>query len=211
MLTQDPPLWLIIAMAVAAAAILFMLYNVLGKRVGKQPTDEDVQLDSFRPKAPAEPRTDRPTADLGEAASGAAAIRQRDPRFDATEFLEGARTAYATIVRAFAAGDRSALEPLLAPAVMSSFDAAITQREAEGRSEAVEFLHPPRADLDLLELEGDTARARVRFLGELRTRSKGPEGEAVDDRRTAEVWTFERNVTNSDPNWTLVRVEAAEA
>ncbi|MEY3259480.1 MAG: hypothetical protein RIT46_309, partial [Pseudomonadota bacterium] len=39
----------------------------------------------------------------------------------------------------------------------------------------------------------------------------GPEGEAVDDRRTAEVWTFTRMLTSPDPNWTLVRVDAAEA
>ena len=38
-----------------------------------------------------------------------------------------------------------------------------------------------------------------------------PEGEAVDDRRTAEVWTFQRNLKSRDPNWTLIHVDAAEA
>lgn len=210
MLTQDPPLWLIALFAVGAAAVLFMLYQTLGKRAGRQPGD-GVDLDKYRPRSSEPASSDDAAMDLGDAAQGAAAIRQRDPGFDAGEFLEGARTAYASIVRAFSAGDRDALRPLLAAPVMSSFEAAIAQREAEDRSESVEFLHPPRADLDELELEGDTARARVRFLGELRTRSKGPEGEAVDDRRTAEIWTFERNVTSSDPNWSLARVEAAEA
>jgi predicted lipid-binding transport protein (Tim44 family) len=51
----------------------------------------------------------------------------------------------------------------------------------------------------------------VRFLAEFRARSKGPEGEAVDDRRTAELWTFERNLKSRDPNWTLIHVDAAEA
>lgn len=212
MLTEDPPLWLIIIFAVGALAVLFMLYQTLGKRVGRQPGDPGTDLDRLRPRGaePPRPAEGEPQA-LGEAAPAAAAIRQRDPSFDPAEFLEGARTAYATIVRGFSAGDRDALRPLLSETVMASFDAAIAQREAEGRSESVEFLHPPRADLDQLELEGDVARARVRFLGELRTRSKGPEGEAVDDRRTAELWTFERNVTSADPNWILARVEPAEA
>ncbi len=60
-------------------------------------------------------------------------------------------------------------------------------------------------------MTGDVARIKVRFLAEFRSRSKGPEGEAVDDRRTAEVWTFERAIQSRDPNWTLTRVEAALA
>ena len=51
----------------------------------------------------------------------------------------------------------------------------------------------------------------VRFLAELRSRSKGPEGEAVDDRRTAELWTFERDLSSQDPNWALAHVDAAKA
>lgn len=211
MLTEDPPLWLIILFAVGALAVLFMLYQTLGKRVGRQPGEAGPELDKLRPRDPAAGRPQTPQVELGETATAAAAIRQRDPNFDPAEFLDGARTAYATIVRAFAAGDTDALRPLLSSPVMSSFEDAIQRRQTEGRTESVEFLHPPRADLDELELEGNVARARVRFLGELRTRSKGPEGEAVDDRRTAEIWTFERDVTSQDPNWTLVRVEAAEA
>jgi predicted lipid-binding transport protein (Tim44 family) len=209
LLTENPPLWMIIALAVGAAVVLFMLYSVLGKRVGRQPGD-DPAPERLRPETPARDESS-PRLELGETVQGAAAIRARDPDFDPADFLEGARTAYATIVRAFAAGDRAALKPLLSPAVLESFESVMAAREAEGRSEAAEFLHPPRADLESLDLEGDLARARVRFLGELRTRSKGPEGEAVDDRRTAEIWSFERTVGAPDPNWTLVRVEAAQA
>jgi predicted lipid-binding transport protein (Tim44 family) len=60
-------------------------------------------------------------------------------------------------------------------------------------------------------MSGEIARVTVRFLAEFRTRSKGPEGEAVDDRRTAELWTFERSLASKDPNWTLAHVDAAEA
>jgi predicted lipid-binding transport protein (Tim44 family) len=196
----------IVLFAVIAAFVLYKLYDVLGRRVGRQPED-----------GPA-PNLSRPGADTAVPAepapvdlTGVSALKARDPGFDISKFLDGAREAYQTIVKAFAAGDRSALKPLLAPAVDHSFESAIAKREAEGRTQAAEFLHPPRADLDRIEVAGDTARARVRFLAELRTRSKGPEGEAVDDRRTAELWTFERRIDASDPNWILARVEAAEA
>lgn len=199
----------LIIFAGLAAIVLYQLYAVLGRRVGRQPEDAqaaEARQARTRPlERPAEP------ADDGVALTGLAAVRARDPSFDLTRFLSGAKSAYEMIVRSFAAGDRATLRNLLAPNVMASFDTAITQRENEGSTESVEFLHAPRADLEKAEVVGDLARMTVRFLAEFRSRSKGLEGEAVDDRRTAELWTFERNLKSRDPNWTLVNVDAAEA
>ena len=199
----------LIIFAGLAALILYQLYSVLGRRVGRQPED--------RPATEAAPTTlraaERPPepADDGVALSGLAAVKARDPGFDVGNFLSGAKSAYEMIVKGFAEGDRPTLKNLLSPSVMASFDGAIAEREAQGRTEAIEFFHPPRADLEKAEMAGDAARMTVRFLAEFRSRSKGPEGEAVDDRRTAELWTFERNLKSRDPNWTLIHVDAAEA
>jgi predicted lipid-binding transport protein (Tim44 family) len=198
----------ILILAVLAAAVLYQLYSVLGRRVGRQPEESPLPNG-----LPASGDGDKRAADseVRAPSSGLAAIRARDPSFDAAHFLDGARSAYETIVVAFAVGDRPTLQRLLAPKVLASFESVMTQRESEGRSQAVEFTSTTRADLDNLEVADDIARARVRFLAEIRMRSKGPEGEAVDDQRTAELWTFERKLANKDPNWTLTRVDAAEA
>ena len=193
--------------AALAAVVLYQLYAVLGRKVGRQPED---QPELVRRPAVAGVITARPAADE-VALGGLAAVRSRDPGFDVDHFLQNARGAYETIVRAFTSGDRAALRPLLSDEVMQGFETAMATREAEGRSESVEFLQPARADLESSEVDSDIARIKVRFLGEFRTRSKGPEGEAVDDRRTAELWTFERPLSSREPNWILVRVEAAQA
>jgi len=201
----------LIIFAGLAAIVLYQLYAVLGRRVGRQPED-----------SPAVPTTatalDRatdaplPAADEGVALSGLAAVKAKDPGFDVGRFLAGAKSAYEMIVKAFAAGDRAQLRNLLAPPVMAGFDTAIAAREAESRTESVEFLHAPRADLEKAEVVGsDLARLTVRFLAEFRSRTKGPEGEGVEDRRTAELWTFERRLKSRDPNWMLIHVDAAEA
>ena len=198
----------LIIFAGLAAIVLYQLYSVLGRRVGRQPGPATEAT-----TVPARPLERLPDAtDEGVHLTGLAAVKAKDPAFDIGKFLAGAKTAYEMIVRAFAEGDRVALRPLLAPHVMQSFEAALDQREAEGRTETVEFLHPPRADLDKAEVTaGDLAQLTVRFLAEFRSRTKGPEGEGVDDRRTAELWTFERRLKSRDPNWTLVQVAAAEA
>jgi len=198
----------LVIFAALAAVVLFQLYAVLGRRVGRQPEDA-AEVEARRPAAEIEQRR-QDEQHAPEAATGIAAVRARDPSFDAGAFLQGAKSAYEMTVLAFSQGDRATLQNLLTPQVYATFEAAITQREAEGRSETTEFLQAPRADLEDVTLMGDTARVKVRFLAEFRTRSKGPEGEAVDDRRTAEIWTFERDVTSRDPNWALAQVEPAE-
>jgi predicted lipid-binding transport protein (Tim44 family) len=197
----------LVIFAALAAVVLFQLYTVLGRRVGRQP--EDAEPDRPRPAEVEPHRLDERTE--GPAPSGAAAIQARDPSFDASRFLEGARQAYEMIVRAFASGDRDTLKNLVSPSVYQTFDNAIAAREADGRSESAEFLQPPRADMEKADMIGNLARVTVRFLAEVRSRSKGPEGEAVEDRRTAELWTFERSVDSRDPNWALARVDAAQA
>jgi predicted lipid-binding transport protein (Tim44 family) len=206
----------IVIFAVIAAFVLFQLYNVLGKRVGRQP-----QEDAKTPALPAGENAppSRPAVDAMTLAA-ISGLRARDPAFDPARFLEGSRQAYETIVRGYAAGDRAALKPLLAPAVMESFETGIVARESRGETEQVEFLHAPRADLESATVEGDRAVAKVRFLAELRSRILPAGAEAVavpgadpriEDRRTAEHWTFERTLGAADPNWVLARVEPANA
>ncbi len=199
---------LLIAAAVAAI-VLSMLYSVLGRRVGRQPEEvRDGERPSIRPNR-ATPRLEE--AKSREPVSGLASLRTKEPGFDTDRFLEGARHAYQTIVKGYSTGDADALRKLTTSNVLRAFEQGIAQREAQGRTDQVEFLSAPRADIDTISVTGDLARIKVRFLAELRTRSKDDRGEAVDDHRTAEFWTFERTVPSRDPNWTLARVESAEA
>ena len=202
-----PSQFSIVVFAVIAAFVLFQLYNVLGKKVGRQPEEDAKTLPSAGPA----PEAPRPSMQDAGALMAAAGLKARDPSFDPARFLDGARQAYETIVRGYASGDRGALRPLLTPAVMASFEAGMAAREGRGETEQVEFVHPPRADLETATAEGDRAVAKVRFLAELRNRLNQGETETVEERRTAEQWTFERPLNASDPNWVLARVEPASA
>ena len=200
----------LIIFAGLAAIVLYQLYAVLGRRVGRQPGDGPPAEGACAITAPPDRAMD--PIDDGVQLTGLAAVKARDPAFDMSAFLAGSKQAYEMIVKAFAGHDRSTLRNLLAPKILADFEAAIDQREKEGRTESVEFNQPPRADLEKAEVvSGDLAMLTVRFLAEFRSRMKGPEGESVDDKRTAELWTFERRLKSKDPNWALVHVDAAEA
>ena len=111
------------------------------------------------------------------------------PRFDTPKFLAGAREAYAQIVNAFAAGDRDALRPLLSPDVFAAFDAGITARTA-----------PPAA---LVKLHRRAHRPARRCMGGTR-KSPSPSPPNSPAGTVTDVWTFERNLDSTDPNWVLV-------
>jgi predicted lipid-binding transport protein (Tim44 family) len=194
----------ILFLAAVAAVVLYQLYATLGRRVGRQPEDAPATAQSGLGSGPVDAHPALRT-------EGVAVLKSRQPDFDPTKFLAGARSAYEQIVKAYAEGDRETLKPLLAPEVMSNFEQAMAAREAAGRSEKVEFLTPPRLDLEKIDVVGDIAKAVVRVLAEVRTRTKDERGEGVDDRRTAELWTFEREVKSANPNWLLSFVAAAEA
>jgi predicted lipid-binding transport protein (Tim44 family) len=206
---QPVPIIELLIFAVLAAVVIYNLYAVLGRRIGRQP-EEQPQAAAGRPGLESQPPRVEPAQPDVEL-SGLAALKARDPGFDADKFLQGAKAAYTMIVRAFASGDRQTLKGLLSAQAMAGFERAMAARDAEGRTETAEFEHEPRADIETGELDGELERVRVRFLAEFRSRSRGPEGEQVEDRRTAEAWTFERSLASRDPNWTLVRVDAAEA
>ena len=205
----------LLILAALAAVVLFSLYSVLGKRVGRQPEEVPLPAGAHRPDTLVPPPGE--VVD-GVALSGLAAVKAKDPGFEIDSFLNGARSAYETIVKAFAANDRRTLEGLTSADVYATFDKAITDREHAGMSEAIEFIIPARADLETAEVDGDSMRLRVRFLSEFRATRNAADGAAdsqdaprPDERRAAETWTFERSTAGKDPTWALARGEAADA
>ena len=65
-------------------------------------------------------------------------------------FLDGARSAYATIVRAYSSGDRETLKPLLSPIVNDAFEAGIP----ESFNVLVKEMRALGLNVDLINSEG---------------------------------------------------------
>jgi predicted lipid-binding transport protein (Tim44 family) len=206
----------IILFASVALFFAIRLYTLLGRRTGHQPKPDE-QPPGRGPAATLdEEADDRPRlrpAFTGPAAAGMEAIRAADGMFEPESFLAGAKEAYRRIVAAFAAGDRGALQPLLAPDVMRRYGDAIDAREAAGRTQ-VANVEVRQAEIESAMLRDGKARVEVRFDAEIAKATYDAAGEVVEGdpdqmRRVTELWTFERVVDSPDPNWALVKVRAA--
>jgi predicted lipid-binding transport protein (Tim44 family) len=194
----------IAVLALIAFVVLFRLYTTLGRRTGAERPAEPRPQPATGPAAPqieTAPRLPSAAPAGSPAGEGLMAILRADPSFEVEHFLTGAKAAYEMIVQAFAKGDREALRPLLSERVFESYGAAIAAREAKGEP-GVEFVRLKSAEIVDASLTGQAARIGVKFEAEL---AEGAHG--VRDAR--EKWTFERQVSSSDPNWRLARVAAA--
>ena len=169
--------------AAVAGIVCFRLFTVLGRRTGQEPQARSLPAQVTPAEAAAQPQPEPPPS-----SSGLLDIQLADRNFDTPKFLSGAREAYIQIITAFAAGDRAALRPLLSPDVYSAFDAGISQRT--GPAAAFVKLHDAR--IAGSALHGRTAEITVAFVAEFAS------GNVTD------VWTFERNLDSTDPNWTLI-------
>jgi len=180
MMPDSQTLGLVVA-AMVAGIICFRLYTILGRRTGHEPSPQPVP----QPRPAPLPQ---PAPESAPASSGLLDIQLADRGFDAPKFLGGAREAYTRIVTAFVQGKREEFRPLLSPDVFAAFDAGIAGRTEPAA--ALIKLHDAR--ITRSALHGRSAEITVAFNAEFAT------GTVID------VWTFERNLESTDPNWLLV-------
>ncbi|HSU05497.1 MAG TPA: Tim44/TimA family putative adaptor protein [Acetobacteraceae bacterium] len=208
-----------------AGFLVLRLRSILGRRTGfERPPAQPYQppgtvAPGVAPGAPiiegrAEPvegAVNRPVPDpgspLGQTLGRMKAV---DRGFDPAAFLAGAEKAFRIIVAAFARGDRTALQTLVAEDAYRSFDTAITAREQAGHTQTSEIKDVPTVAIEDADLRGTVAQVTVRFVSDQVSLTRDSTGHplAGTDAVTeiADIWTFERDLSAHDPTWRLMSV-----
>jgi predicted lipid-binding transport protein (Tim44 family) len=212
-----------------AAFLVLRLRSILGKRTGFErppqpyrpsqtagPTGQQESAPTIEGQAePAPPAA--PSRALPDPASPAgqafARMQKADPSFDPARFLDGAEQAFRMIVQAFAAGKRDVLRNLLSEDTFRSFDAAIAAREAAGQTQKTEIRAINTAAIEAAALLDKIASITVRFVSDQINVTEEKDGRPVagTDAVTeiTDLWTFERNLSSSDPTWRLIAARSA--
>ena len=214
----------LILFGMIAAFLVLRLKSILGKRTGferppqpARPIEPPTAFDPMRKVAqPAQPaaasqRTvPEPVSALGQTLTKMAAI---DRSFTPATFLDGAEKAFQIIVHAFAAGDRAALQPLLGEETWKAFDLAITEREKAGHIQITEVRSIHNITIETAELTGTVASIGVRIVSDQVNMTQTQSGQVLagTDAVTeiTDLWTFERDLAQSNPIWHLVAARSA--
>jgi predicted lipid-binding transport protein (Tim44 family) len=146
-----------------------------------------------------------------DAAKALSAMKQAEPSFSVSNFLQGARGAYEMILMAFEKGDLESVRPFLSTDVFDSFNHVVSARKERGLKVTSEFVGLRELTLTEAEFDRGTAEGEVtvRFVGELISAARDAAGKVVEGdpkspRRQRDVWTFARKMGVNDPNWQLV-------
>jgi len=216
----------IIVYAMVAGFLILKLRSVLGRRTGH----EKQQPDPF--SAPAEAANeserdnvialaDRSAVDEAEIderdplTASLMRIKLADPDFDDKEFAAGARGAFEMIVQAYAAGDVDTLKALVSGPLYGGFVQAIEEREQANETQETTIVTFRSSEITEAELDGNEARVTVEFVTEQVKATRDAAGKVVDGdpdkiEVLTDIWTFERDVRASDPNWELVAARVPE-
>lgn len=222
-----------LVLAGIAAVIFWRLWSVLGTRTGHErpPVDVPSPLPDAKPDR-SHPRTVE-TADAGQAPSMRPAkpvwadvaaegsvlaeelekIAAAAPGFDAKHFVAGARAAYEMVVEAFASGDKATLKSLLSPEVLEGFSNAIDARAAERQKLEFRFIGFDRTEILSAELEGKRATIDMKFVSQFISATYDAGGTLLDGdpnsvRMVTDLWSFERDVSQPNPNWRVISTES---
>ena len=207
----------ILIFAIIAIFLGIRLKNILGTRDGYEQTPEELhrtkaktddgQQTALSDKQAAKVVPLHPEALTG---SGVQAIKKADPSFQEDQFLQGAASAFAMVLNAFAEGDLSQLRRLLGYDLFNEFSESIRQRNADNESLSLEILSLDEVALISGELVDGIASVSVKFISQQSKKVfDGAGNEIIDDdgedaQSVTDIWVFERDTQIDDPNWKLV-------
>lgn len=205
----------IVLFAAVAGFLLLRLRSVLGRRTGNERRRPDpFAAPKPLPVPPGQMGGNAPVIDVvptpaAPGLTGLAALKATDPSFDEDSFLKGARAAFQIIVKAFAAGDTVALEPLLNKDVYGAFVEAINARQAAKETLQTTLVAIKSAEIVESSIEGASGLVTVKLVTDQINVMRAADGRVVegDPEKVVEktdFWTFSRPLRARDPNWILI-------
>ena len=190
----------LLVLAGIAIFLILKLRSVLGTREGFE--KPPIPLEDVRPRirrdfeviegGPDRDITDH-VAEGSDAAKALAAMKQAEPSFQVSPFLDGARQAYEMILMAFEKGEMDRIRPFLSDDVEASF---VGMKELALQDAT-------------FNKDSRMAEISVRFVGEQTYIVRNKAGEIVEGspreiKKSRDIWTFARAMGTDDPNWQLV-------
>ena len=187
----------IILLAMIAGFIFLRLRGILGKRTG------------FDGKTPTQFQEVLKNVNLETKAN-------KNNEFDEraqSEFLNGAKIAYETIITDFSDNDNKITnsKPLLNNEIYNQFNQALKERSSRGHYAEITFIGVNSAIIKEHKKIGKILNVTVNFIAEVITciRDKDKKivsGDPEKIKKIYDTWVFSRDTTSTNPNWQLVNI-----
>ncbi len=176
------------------------LYNILKDEADKMQAAEEKSKDSS-------------TAELvpeGEPLSELDKTLMEIPNFNKAKFLKSAENAFRIITEAFNKGDAETLEMLVNKKLFKKFQQVIEERKQNNLSAETDFIGFDKVEITKAKISADkVAEITVEFVSEQVNILRDAQGTVIEGdenyiQNITDVWTFERAISSTSPNWLLI-------
>ena len=123
-------------------------------------------------------------------------------------FINGAKSAFEMILKAFSDGDISTLKMLLSDKIFSAFQKALDQRNIEQKKLTTNLIAIEKVEIiSAITLENN-ASIVIKFVTKqinyiCDKDEKVLEGKKDEINQITDIWTFKKDLTIADPNWII--------
>ena len=176
------------------------LYNILKaeaeKLQGNEPSEKDDSQSELVPEGEPLNEVDKSLLEI--------------PNFNKNKFLKSAQQAFQIITEAFNKGDAETLEMLLDKKLFKKFQDVIESRKHDNITAETDFIGFDKVDITKAQIKADkVAEITVEFVSEQINILRDAQGQVIEGdenyiQNITDVWTFERAISSTSPNWLLV-------
>jgi predicted lipid-binding transport protein (Tim44 family) len=127
-------------------------------------------------------------------------------------FVNGARFAFEMVLKAFASGDSPTLKLLLSQRIFDGFSAAIEQRKTEEKTLVTNLISLEKSEIISAQVLENRGLVSVRFTSKQINYIFNKSGEVLEGTKDqiaelTDIWTFEKDLNSSNPNWLVVSTQ----
>lgn len=124
-------------------------------------------------------------------------------------FINGAKSAFEMILKAFSVGDFAVLKLLLSERLFLNFEQVINQRIQQKQTLVTNLISIEKAEVVSAEILGSNASIAIRFRSKQINYLANENGEIISGKRNeivdiVDIWTFRKDLSLSNPNWVVV-------
>ncbi len=175
------------------------LYDILMKETQKAQNAENLKETESEELTP-----------VDEELSGVDKVLAEIPNFNKSQFLSAAQNAFQIITEAFNNGDTETLEMLVDKNIFKKFQDVIEQRRNDNISAETDFICFDSIDILNAEINDDKiAKITVKYVSEQVNVLRNADGNVIEGdenyiQNIEDIWTFERAINSTSPNWILI-------
>lgn len=129
-------------------------------------------------------------------------------KISAEFFVNGAKSAFEMIIKAFASNDLETLKFLLSEKIYQGFESAINQRKAEEKTLTTNIISIEKTEIISVMMTENIASIVVKFTSKQINYITNKSGQISDGRKDeiseiTDIWTFKKDIQSQDPNWVV--------